>query len=269
MSKQIPLTRGKVTIVDDADFPMLSGLPWHAVPLGGTWYAHHTERVAGQSHSTPMHRMILDAPATRQVDHKNGDGLDNRRANLRVCTRSQNRWNSHATSCGGSRFCGVYSDSGRWRARIQCNGVRTSIGYFARDRRRYSLRCEVPSASRTVRPAEFLYRGIPEKTAGMGLPDGRAFFTVSFINRTDGSERIMRCRTGVAPLPGSSTIQITHSHDLLSVWDIANRQFRYIPLEGILWVRMKSTFIRPSYASRCAMRPATTQGLLSAQTAGS
>ncbi len=81
-----------------------------------------------------MHRLITRAPKGKVVDHENGDGLDNRRANLRVCDHRQNRRNHQRPRKGGaSRFHGVgwWKRDQKWRAKISVDGRTIHLGYFA------------------------------------------------------------------------------------------------------------------------------------------
>ena len=89
--KEIPLTQGKVALVDDADYERLSHWrSWQAVcRYGRWWYA----QASLDNRPVALHRIILDAPPGVHVDHINGDGLDNRRANLRLCTHAENMRN--------------------------------------------------------------------------------------------------------------------------------------------------------------------------------
>lgn len=79
-----------------------------------------------------MHRLILSAGEGDIVDHINGDGLDNRRSNLRIVTTQQNAFNQKHHG-GSSRHKGVSyrSDTGTWRAYITMDGVRRYLGNFA------------------------------------------------------------------------------------------------------------------------------------------
>lgn len=93
--KIIQLTQGKVAIVDDEDFNAVSCLKWTFKRNKG----YHEKGYAACFHNTPggktvcilMHRFILNPPKKLMIDHINGDGLDNRRANLRVCTQQENQ----------------------------------------------------------------------------------------------------------------------------------------------------------------------------------
>lgn len=78
-----------------------------------------------------MHRIIVDAPAGMVVDHINHDALDNRRANLRVCTQSQNLGNQ-IRKLGSSKYKGVswHKAAQKWHARIQKNDAHVSLGLF-------------------------------------------------------------------------------------------------------------------------------------------
>lgn len=82
--------------------------------------------------SSPLHRLIMDTPKGLETDHKNGDGLDNRRDNLRIATHRQNALNSIKHKVGVSRFKGLYyvARIDCWRVRIRLDGSRKNIGYF-------------------------------------------------------------------------------------------------------------------------------------------
>lgn len=80
-----------------------------------------------------MHRVILSAPDGSYVDHVSGDGFDNRKANLRVATLSQNQHNARVRNDSRSGVKGVAWHKGRqmWHAQIRLNGKRKHLGYFA------------------------------------------------------------------------------------------------------------------------------------------
>ena len=95
--KLIPLTKGKFAIVDDEDLDRLSGFRWMAVCLHGTWYAMRTTRGRDEKEvCRKMERNVIreTVPPRMCIDHINGDGLDNRKDNLRIVTYSQNSLNS-------------------------------------------------------------------------------------------------------------------------------------------------------------------------------
>jgi len=129
MSKRIPLTQEQFTIVDDADFKWLNQWKWHYQSKG---YAARSVQKNGKTRLILMHRAILGVPAGMYSDHINGDRLDNRRMNLRICTNSQNSMNRRKRSGCSSIYKGVYWEKAinKWRARIKLHGKRKDIGYF-------------------------------------------------------------------------------------------------------------------------------------------
>jgi AP2 domain/HNH endonuclease len=129
--KTIPITRGKFVLVDDEDFASLSQFKWCCAGYEGYWYA--MRKVNGKM--IRMHRVILGASEGQWVDHKNGNGLDNQRGNLRIATPSQNSQNSRKRLVATSRFKGVCFDnrSRKWRAVIQHSGKERFLGNFDRE----------------------------------------------------------------------------------------------------------------------------------------
>ena len=78
-----------------------------------------------------LHRLLMDPPEAKEVDHINGEPSDNRRLNLRVCTRQQNAFNSRQLSHSKQKYKGILQrSSGKWRARITLNDKRISIGQY-------------------------------------------------------------------------------------------------------------------------------------------
>lgn len=103
MVRRIPLTKGKTALVDDEDYEKLSKVRWFAFVRSGTSYAaRHNGRPV-----VYMHREIVGAEPGTEVDHINGDGLDNRRANLRRCTHSQQQMHSLRRKRGRTGYRGV------------------------------------------------------------------------------------------------------------------------------------------------------------------
>lgn len=128
---EITLTRGFVAIVDDADFDALVAAgPWTARPHGRTVYAqHYVRRADGRQTTQQLHVFLM---GVRGIDHINGDGLDNRRSNLRVATHALNTANQRLRISNTSGFKGVslLPESGRWMARCLVDGRRRSVGTF-------------------------------------------------------------------------------------------------------------------------------------------
>ena len=129
--KQIELTQGKVALVDDCDFKKLSNLTWCAKRTGNTFYVVRAHKIEGKKATLYMHRLIMDAQKGQQIDHRNNNGLDNRRTNLRFCTNSQNQQNRRKTQ-KTSKFKGVcwYSRDKKWQAGIKLNGKLYHLGTF-------------------------------------------------------------------------------------------------------------------------------------------
>ena len=125
---QIPLSQGKFATVDDADLEWLSRSRW-SVCKHGCKYAVRRTRRDGKATTERMHRAIMDAPPGMQVDHINGDTLDNRRCNLRLCTNGQNKQNSRG-SRKSSPYKGVILSHGRWVASIRRNGRTIYLGQY-------------------------------------------------------------------------------------------------------------------------------------------
>ena len=94
MASSIELTQGKLAIVDDEDFESVNQFKWYAIRGKTTYYAQRSIQRKGKRSSIYMHRLILDTPFDMDSHHINGNGLDNRRCNLRVCSRLQhgNLW---------------------------------------------------------------------------------------------------------------------------------------------------------------------------------
>lgn len=132
--KLIELSQGKHTIVDDDDFDYLIQWKWYAQKHGKTFRAmRNKSRRAGGRGIIYMHRVILCCEDGQEVDHINMDGLDNRKENLRICSRSQNLANRAKTG-GSSVFKGVtrskrYADR-PWLAQIQYEYKHKKLGYF-------------------------------------------------------------------------------------------------------------------------------------------
>lgn len=127
MAKEIPLTQGKVAIVDERDYLCVAQYKWyaHKAQTGG-WYAIRNIKVNGKKTAIKMHRFILDATAGVYVDHKDLDGLNNRRQNIRICTRQQNGANRKIRKKSkASHFTGVHwrTDNKKWRVCIKSGPI--------------------------------------------------------------------------------------------------------------------------------------------------
>lgn len=126
---RIPLTRGKVALVDAALVNELSQWNWSAFPSCDNWYAKRGER---PNKTFFLHRHVLGATTGQEVDHKNRNGLDNRRENLRLATSTGNMRNRGLLRNNRSGFKGVRLDITRnkWRAVIWADRRQIWLGRF-------------------------------------------------------------------------------------------------------------------------------------------
>jgi hypothetical protein len=128
----IDLDNGMWATIDAEDVPTILGKRWVAVLMGGRWYAVNSFRDdSGLSRRLYLHQAILGIVSGKHIDHKNGDGLDNRKENLRHCNARENQQNRHVR-CGKSRFKGVYASRypGHWVAHVRIEGKMTHLGTF-------------------------------------------------------------------------------------------------------------------------------------------
>ena len=131
---RIPLSRGKFAIVDATDFVWLNQWKWTAMKKGSRSKGFYAYRQAGADKraSILMHRLVLSTPAGLDTDHKDNDGLNNRRSNLRALERTQNNYSTGLMANNTSGVRGVaWSKSAKlWRAYIGVSKSRVELGYF-------------------------------------------------------------------------------------------------------------------------------------------
>ena len=127
--KQIKLTQGKVSIVDDADHKYLSQWKWC---FEGRYATRQPSRKLGKRKPIYMHRFILNPSEGMEIDHINRNKLDNRRSNLRICIHSQNLINRGIQKNNTSGYAGVtwYKPLKKWMASIKVDGRFKNLGYF-------------------------------------------------------------------------------------------------------------------------------------------
>lgn len=127
----VPLTRGMFAIIDASDAPLVQKFNWYALPNRRSIYAATTIRnVDGGRRTLTMHALIT---GFRISDHIDGDGLNNKRSNLREVSAQENSQNSRMRIDNRSGVKGVswYQSSRKWQARVALNGVDMHLGYFA------------------------------------------------------------------------------------------------------------------------------------------
>lgn len=128
--KQIKITRGLFTLVDDEDFEYLNQFKWHFSNPG--YASKGKPYINGQPQGQLlMHRLIMNCPDNKTVDHINHNKLNNRKENLRICTYHENRMNSSLQSNNKTGFRGVYFYDGKYTAQIKLDGKMYYLGRFA------------------------------------------------------------------------------------------------------------------------------------------
>ena len=140
----VPLTKGHESVVDAANVPLVAGYKWKALISRGSVYAYRVDTSGLKPRTIRMHRVIMGEPGGLEVDHISGDGLDNRRENLRIATRSQNQHNTRkpAHNTSGLKGVGWAKREGKWRAQIAVDGKGRHLGYFATPEAAHAAYCE-------------------------------------------------------------------------------------------------------------------------------
>jgi hypothetical protein len=135
--REIKLSKNQVALVDDDDFDALNSHKWHATWDGHRYYVRrYVGIIDGVQTREFMHRLVLSTKLGRglakseKVDHKNGDGLDNRKSNLRLATSAQNASNCRKRAACLSKFIGVTwcAYAKKWKAAIKINGKSMHLG---------------------------------------------------------------------------------------------------------------------------------------------
>ncbi len=136
--KPIQLTQGQITLVDDDDYIRFGHLKWHILKGRNTNYAVHNIILPnGKQGLMLLHREIMNAKKGDMVDHKDRNGLNNQKDNLRFCNQSQNSANM-VSSWGTSKYLGVFKathikngkEYSYWKAKINSNGIVYRLGSF-------------------------------------------------------------------------------------------------------------------------------------------
>lgn len=154
--KQIKLTQNKVALVDDEDYDFLSNWKWFASWDGHNWYARRNSGVYPFRRQIQMHRVIMDVTNELEVDHKDGNGLNNQKYNLRICTHAKNTINKkkHVDNTSGYKGVTFNKATGKYVASIYVDGKRISLGYFV----------DIIDAAKTYDKAAIKYFGEYSKT---------------------------------------------------------------------------------------------------------
>lgn len=138
MTREVPVTKGLIALVDDGDYALVAGRAWQAHIKPHTSYARLNLWNGGNQQKVWMHRLIMQAPLGLVVDHINHNGLDNRRENLRIVTQAENMKNRRpgCTPGGrpnhgpGARYIVWEADRQRFQVNIFVDGRIRHFGRF-------------------------------------------------------------------------------------------------------------------------------------------
>jgi hypothetical protein len=130
MSKVIKLTKGQIAIVDDEDYDFLSQWKWHFNQDRYGGYATKMIKKGKKRLALKMHRLIMAVSNNMQIDHINGNKLDNRKINLRICNVQENMRNRGNQKNNTSGYKGVNFFKNKWRSYIYVNKKQIFLGYF-------------------------------------------------------------------------------------------------------------------------------------------
>lgn len=128
MAKEIPLTQGKIALIDDEDYERIIQYHWYADKHGYTYYAR---RSFNNKHDY-LHRFIMNAKPGEQIDHLDGNGLNDQKYNLRIVNNSQNHMNSKKHLDGLNKYKGISWNKRKkkWVATICLNYKHIHLGFF-------------------------------------------------------------------------------------------------------------------------------------------
>jgi hypothetical protein len=151
-------------VIDESDAELILVHKWWARRSFNTWYA--CARIGGDDgvrRLIDMHRLIMGKPPATMVDHRDGDGLNNRRSNLRLCTPSQNQQNRRRDARNTSGYRGVtyHKQVGKWQAQLMHEGRMHYLGVFC-DPRDAALAYDAMAIERF---GDFANLNFPEQTA--------------------------------------------------------------------------------------------------------
>lgn len=145
--KSIPLSRGLEALVDDGDYDRLRAYHWCATTRR---YAYRHELVDGKQIGYAMHREIMGLPKgdPREVDHIDGNPLNNQRCNLRICSHAENAKNKRKDRRNASGYKGVTwsKRDRRWQAQIMQSGKQKWLGLFPTPELAHAAYCQAADA---------------------------------------------------------------------------------------------------------------------------
>jgi hypothetical protein len=157
----LALSRGKTAVIDDADAD-LAAMKWYAEESGRTFYPRRNVIVNGKSKSEYLYHVIAARMGIQgQIDHRDHDGLNCTRRNLRSATQAQNNANQRLRLDNTSGVKGVSRHGGKWQAKIKVNGKSRYLG----------LHCDIREAEAAVRAAREAIHGEFACHGDPALPD--------------------------------------------------------------------------------------------------
>jgi len=143
--KQIKLTQGKDALVDDSDFIELNRFKWYTQRRGKNFYAiRNSLTLNGKRKTVRMHIEIMgETPKGVEIDHIDGNGLNNQRKNLRFCSKAQNAMNVGLRLDNRSGFKGVSWDkvTKKWKTQISIDKIQRYLGVFDTKEEAYEAYC--------------------------------------------------------------------------------------------------------------------------------
>lgn len=134
--KLIQLTHGRFARVDDEDYDTLIKFKWYPIKRGNTFYAERRKTKNDNHVSTKMHRLIMNITNSKKhIDHIDRDGLNNQKANLRECDRSQNMCNRNSSKNSTSKYLGVniHKSTQKWHSQIRNGNKYIYLGLFEKE----------------------------------------------------------------------------------------------------------------------------------------
>jgi hypothetical protein len=238
--KIIPLTQGKVAIVDDRDYRWLSQYKWHAQKSGkrpGLYYAVRNATINKRRKTIQMHREIMNPAKGLEIDHRNNNALDNRRLNMRTCTRAQNMANSRAQKGKSSAFKGVsfHKEYRKWRGRITHLGKDLHLGFFRNQVR--AAKAYDDKAKELF--GEFAHPNFPHQIRRRNIyrwlmaTNGR-LFSMTLVKSSTGIEKKIFARVGLKTRQKGKDLRYNMSDKkFIVVYDIKERTYKCILIENI------------------------------------
>lgn len=139
----VPLTKGYEAIINAADVPLVKEYNWSACVRSRSVYAVRTDNTGLTPRKVLLHRLLMSEPQGLEIDHRDGNGLNNRRKNLRSATHSENTYNRRVNKNNTSGLKGVYwyKRAQKWMARIGVNGNREYLGLFETPEEAHAAYC--------------------------------------------------------------------------------------------------------------------------------